>query len=268
MFKTIFISFIGHILVFVLFIAASYFQPRYTRIPKDKITRVRFQNLPRNQIINPAPKTPQPIIQKPVSLPKPKPTPKPPETPPKKQLTKPTPAPPKPEPSPKKIIRPDATPKATPRQPESTPIPQHTPSPAPPRNTPVPPSSNPRAPSPPLPSAPSVPMPNKPPLEIVQEDLPDYYLLLATQKIESNFKLARSQRYAGVFCIVEFNVNKNGEISGAKVVKSTGQPPLDQFAMEAVERTQTLGPLPDTVKESSIIITATFEYSSEGEKTN
>jgi len=108
-------------------------------------------------------------------------------------------------------------------------------------------------------------MPDKPPLAIVQEDLPDYYLLLATQKIESNFKLARSQRFAGVFCVVEFSVNKNGEISGAKVLKSTGQPALDRFALEAVERTESLGPLPDTIRETSINITATFEYSPESE---
>jgi TonB family protein len=108
-------------------------------------------------------------------------------------------------------------------------------------------------------------MPNKPPIEIVQENLPDYYLLLATQKIESNFKLTRSQRFAGVYCVVEFSINKNGEISGAKVVKSTGQPALDRFALEAVERTASLGPLPDTTREASIIITATFEYSPESE---
>jgi protein TonB len=265
MFKTTLISLIGHIVFFFLFIAAAYIQPRYIKIPKDKITRVRFQNLPRNQIVKPAPKTPQPIIQKPVSMPKPKSMPKPPETPPKKQITKPTPVPPKPETPRKKITRPDATPKATPKQPASTPIPQHTASPAPPRNTPVPPPPNPRSPSPAGTSAPSVPLPNKPPLEIVQEDLPDYYLLLATQKIESNFKLTKSQRFAGVYCVVEFNVSKNGEISGTRVVKSTGQPSLDRFAVTAVERTETLGPLPDTIGKSSIIITATFEYSPESE---
>ena len=268
MFKTTFISFIFHILFLLIFLAVSYLQPRYTKIPKDKIIRVKFLNLPKEQVKQ-SPRNTQPVIPKQPSPPKP--TPKPPEKQARKKIAKPTPAPPKPDPTPKPTPKPEPKPKATPKptQKPPEPKPRRTPTPQkttpPPRTTPVPPSPNPRAPAPAPQQGPSIPMVQKPPLNIVQEDLPDYYLLLATQKIESNFKLTRSQRFSGVFCVVEFLVNKNGEISDIKVVKSTGQPSLDQFAVEAVERTETLGPLPDSINKSSISITATFKYSPEGE---
>jgi TonB family protein len=61
--------------------------------------------------------------------------------------------------------------------------------------------------------------------------------------------------------MVEFRVNREGQISDIRVVRSTGQSSLDRFATEALELTVSLAPLPDSVHEPSITIMANFDYS-------
>lgn len=85
---------------------------------------------------------------------------------------------------------------------------------------------------------------------------------MATQKIEENFNHNRSDRYDGLICEVEFRISRDGSISDIRVVKSTGQGSLDRFALDAVRQTARLGPLPDSVRDSSIVIRARFDYGS------
>jgi len=189
------------------------------------------------------------------------PAPKPPvKTPPPKEAVKPEPkqeTKPKPipkktavKPEPKEESQPKEKPNLPPRELKSTPVPQRTPWPP----LPAQPSKQPSA-QPPIPIVPQGP------LKVTQALLPPYYLLMAQQKIEGNFKLARSQKYAGLFCVAEFRVNREGLISDIRVVRSTGQSSLDRFATEALELTVSLAPLPDSVREPSITIMANFDYS-------
>lgn len=256
MYRYVFISLIGHILMGAIFILITLFQPNYRRIPKQKITSVKFYALPAE-------------LQKP--------------SPPKKTTVKETYQPPKPAPTPapKKIIKKEI--KRVVPKPEKTPVPKATraaptPKPAPqrtPRETRQPTPRPQRTVWPPPPQTDSArnnqapvaqqhppaatPSPNTS-VQISHSNLPSYYLLMATQKIEANFNLARSQRYEGIDCIVEFKVNREGTIYEIKIAKSTGQGSLDQFALDAVSGTGSLGPLPDAIKEPFISITAKFEY--------
>ena len=259
--KSIFLSFVGHIVFFTLFLVLFSLQARFIRLTPVNVTRVQFYNLPQS----PAPQPPKPAMT-PRAQPTPvkpqvTPAPKPPvKTPPPKEAVKPEPKPilkktavkPEPtvEPQPKEKT------KLPPKEPKSTPVPQRTPWPPLPsqKSTPAQPSKQPIT-QPPIPIAPQGP------LKVTQALLPPYYLLMAQQKIEGNFKLARSQKYAGLFCVAEFRVNREGQISDIRVVRSTGQSSLDRFATEALELTVSLAPLPDSIREPSITIMANFDYS-------
>ncbi|HOE62603.1 MAG TPA: TonB family protein [Candidatus Sumerlaeota bacterium] len=272
--KTIIFSLIFHIAVAAAFLILSAIQVKFIRLKPANAMQVKFVNPPPKDekpkhVMTPAPpkepvKTPAPQVKKE----EPKPEPPKPEPPKPKQEPKP-----EPKPEPKKVIE-KPTEKKVPKEP---PAPKKTPSPSTaPARTPPPA----RTPWPPLPSQPSfhprpqqtarqapAPQPNVPvadqlPLKITASDkIPNYYLLMAQQKIEGNFKLMRSQRYEGIYCAVEFRVDREGRIYDIRVVRSTGQRDLDKFALEAVEQTGFLGPLPDSFKESSITILANFDYS-------
>ncbi|MBN1900562.1 TonB family protein [Candidatus Sumerlaeota bacterium] len=208
-------------------------------------------------------------VQNTAQTPKPLPTP-PPRKVIQKEVKKEIPKPQKtPLPKPTKASHtPKTTPRSTPKpkprnasqaKPKPTPRPQRTVWPP----TPRPDSSTKTHPTPaPQPPAPT-PSPNTP-VKISHSNLPSYYLLMATQKIESNFNLARSQSYEGVFCVVEFKVNKEGNIFDIRILQSTGKENLDQYAQDAVSNSKSLGPLPDSIKDSFISITARFEYSPDG----
>jgi len=193
--------------------------------------RVKYYHLPPPKKSSPPPKKRKTVSRPKKTFPKKKTTPRK-KTPKKKD--------------------PPKTPKPTPRR---TPEPAY--KPPRPRPTPYRPSHTPR----PEPTRAPSPPPGRAPLQITHENLPSYYLLMATQKIESNFKLTRSNRYSGLTATIQFRVNREGDISEIKVIRSTGQASLDRFAMEAVERTETLGPLPDSIRGGSIVITANFDYS-------
>jgi protein TonB len=252
--KSIFLSFVGHVVFFALFLLLFYMQAHFARLTPINVIRVQFYNLPPSPAMTPRV---QPTPVKPQLTPAPKP---PVKTPPQKEFVKPEPKPiPKKtavKPEPKEEPQPKEKPKLPPKELKSTPVPQRTPWPPLPTqpSTPAQPSKQPSA-QPPIPIVPQGP------LKVTQALLPNYYLLMAQQKIEGNFKLARSQRYAGLFCVVEFRVNREGQISDIRVVRSTGQSSLDRFASEALELTVSLAPLPDSIREPSITIMANFDYS-------
>ena len=258
--KSIFLSFVGHVVFFTLFLVLFSMQARFIRLTPVNVTRVQFYNLPPSPAMTPRV---QPTPVKPQVTPAPKPpvkTPPPKEAvrPEPKQETKPKPIPKKTavKPEPKEESQPKEKPNLPPKELKSTPVPQRTPwPPLPPQpSTPAQPSKQPI-------SQPPIPIIPQGPLKVTQALLPDYYLLMAQQKIAGNFKLARSQKYAGLFCMAEFRVNREGQISDIRVVRSTGQSSLDRFATEALELTVSLAPLPDSIREPSITIMANFDYS-------
>ena len=241
MFKPVVISFIFHIAVFLVVSLATFFQPNYHKLEKPKITRVKFYKRPEPQKPEPEPRQiiAEPEPEKKQKKPEPvKKTPKPAKKKKKKPVAEPAPTPyRKPKPTPRPTPRPRPT--VWPPLPEKTSAPEKTPA-----RTPSSSSSD-----------------EKAPLDISHEQLPSYYLSYARSKIESNFRLTRSRRYEGMLCRVQFRVNREGKIYDIRVVRSTGKPELDRFAVEAVEETGKLGPLPDSIRDSSIIITANFDFS-------
>ena len=252
--KSIFYSFVGHVVFITLFLTLFYLQSHFVRLIPTNVIRVQFYNL----LSSPASKPrAQPTPVKPRVTPAPKP---PVKTPPTKEAVKPEPKPiPKKtaiKPEPKEEPRPKEKPKLPPKEIKSTPVPQRTPWPPLPTKP-----STPAQPPKQSMTQPPIPIVPQGPLKVTQALLPDYYLLMAQQKIEGNFKLARSQKYAGLFCVVEFRVNREGHISDIRVVRSTGQSSLDRFATEALELTVSLAPLPDSVRENSVTILANFDYS-------
>ncbi|HPB30171.1 MAG TPA: TonB family protein [Candidatus Sumerlaeota bacterium] len=259
--KHIVVSIIGHVVIFVVLIVLNIVQPRWKKLERQQVTRIRFVQAEKKTAQQTTKQTPAP--QKTPSPPKPEPTPKAQVTPKPEPKPEPTPMPKKvipkqtPKPEPQKTPRPRSTP--VPR-PQTTPPPRTKPSPPRPQTTPPPRPHPPASNHPPAPRQVSQPVSPRAPLMVKHADLPEYYLLMATQKIESNFNLSRSDRYAGITCAVEFHVDRGGNISSARVIKSTGNPHLDRFAVDAVERTAHLGPLPDYIKGNTITITANFQY--------
>jgi len=240
MLRTVLISFIAHVLVFFLLIGFTIFKPRYTTISRTPITCVRFVRLP-------------PRLKKIQAKP------------PKRQVHRPQPSKPKRKvsPRPKKTIVKKVPPKHKPNPQKEMPKTIHKTRPVrQPPHTPVPPGRR-VATARRVPKVRATPVAKKGPLRMTHKDLPDYYLIMATTKIESNFALTASRRHKGVRCSVEFRVNRAGEIFGIRVIESTGSPDLDRCAVEAIEQTATLGPLPDSVRSASLTITANFDYSPE-----
>jgi protein TonB len=64
----------------------------------------------------------------------------------------------------------------------------------------------------------------------------------------------------GTQAIVTFTISKNGAVSGIKIALASGSPTLNQSALRAVQRLDTLPPLPSTYEGSSINVEYTFPY--------
>lgn len=60
---------------------------------------------------------------------------------------------------------------------------------------------------------------------------------------------------------VRFTIQRNGSLSGIKVTRSSGNSSLDNAALAAVQRTEHLGPLPASVRQSSVTTEVTFDFS-------
>ena len=89
----------------------------------------------------------------------------------------------------------------------------------------------------------------------------EYYRYMTQVKIEQNFTVPRYLRAAGITCLMKFTVLRDGRITNIRMVQGTNDAILDGFAQRALETTEQLGPLPDTIKEDSIELTVLFDYS-------
>jgi TonB family protein len=95
--------------------------------------------------------------------------------------------------------------------------------------------------------------------------LPYDYGSDAQGRIQANFSYPSSLKSRGnATCVLRFRIHRNGMIDTIEVLQSTGQSRLDDFAKQALIQTQSLLPLPDTVKQDSIFVTVPFSFGEEG----
>jgi TonB family protein len=91
----------------------------------------------------------------------------------------------------------------------------------------------------------------------ILSSLAQTYFAIVLQKIEENFKLPYSR--PGVQCLVQFQIEKTGQITNIQVVKSSGFPNLDNLAVQALQMTR-LPALYDGIQAPSLPVSLTFNY--------
>jgi TonB family protein len=237
--RLIVISVVGHVLVFLVFVGMNIARPPYRRIVPFRIMHLYSVTKPKTLATKV--KKPQAAVK-----PKPKATPKPKRTP-------------KPKPTPKKIVKKaKKTPTPAPRKPKKTPkpTPRRTPRP---RSTPAPTPR--RVVQPVVTPARTLPAPQPRPVTFEKIDLPDFYFQSALAKIESNFHIPKHLKNLPATTRVEFSVLSDGTITNIRIIKSSGNAQLDNFAVRTLQVTRTLGPLPDTVKRNYVKLSVTFDFS-------
>lgn len=84
------------------------------------------------------------------------------------------------------------------------------------------------------------------------------YCAILRNRVEENFKPPFSR--PGVFCVVEFLIEKSGAITKIQIVKPTGVESLDHLAVQALEMTK-LPPLYDGMDVTALPISLTFDFS-------
>ena len=98
-------------------------------------------------------------------------------------------------------------------------------------------------------------------MKVQASDLPGYYLESVKRRIESNFEVPQHLKNTPAQCTIQFTIFKEGNITNVLIVKSTGSKLMDQLAVQAIEKTAQLGPLPDTYRKNSIVVMLTFDFS-------
>ncbi len=90
--------------------------------------------------------------------------------------------------------------------------------------------------------------------------LPGYYGPLALTIIRQNFVAMGYQRQSKT-CDVLFTLQHDGTITDIEVYHTTGVESLDQLAVNALQRTKKLPPLPSAVQEPFLRLVVTFDFS-------
>ncbi|MCD6386074.1 TonB family protein [Candidatus Sumerlaeota bacterium] len=269
--KFITISLIAHIMVFLVILGLSFPHIRIKRLREMKPVRVYAVEKSRPVEKKPKPKKTVHTRQK---NPRVRHTPRP--TPPKKKVikkpTRKTVKKPKPTPTPERRV---AKARHTPRPKKIRK--RHRPTPVPeirrtPRPTPVYRSSQrertrtrpSRAtsfakPTPALVSRPETTQ--RGPIKLEANELPAFYLESVKMRIESNFSVPQHLKNTPVQCTIQFTIFRDGRIGNIQILKSTGSSIMDNLAVQALEKTGQLGPLPDTFTRQSIQVMLTFDFS-------
>ncbi len=257
--KYVSVSLVIHIIVFLIILGLSFPHMRIKRLSEIKPIKVfavdvsqEIKNEPEPPRKTPSP--PKPEIRR---------TPKPEPPKPKKVIPKPTPkkeSTPKPTPVPTKKRTPQPTPVPRKKTARPTPAPHRTP-----RETPKPTPQPSRPVSTPRPEPRTTPAPSNVssggPLTVKANDLPAFYLNSVKRRIESYFEVPQHLKNTPAQCTIQFTILKNGTVNNVLVDKSTGSKLMDQLAVQAIENTGQLGPLPDTYKKNSIVVMLTFDFS-------
>lgn len=82
------------------------------------------------------------------------------------------------------------------------------------------------------------------------------------RKVAQNWysQLADPRASMGRSAVVTFTVHRDGSVSNVRIQQSSGVPSLDMSGVQAVMRTDTVGPLPDGYAGSSVSVAYTFTY--------
>jgi len=223
---------------------------------------------PRKKEITIATPTPTPTrTPKPTATPRPTPTPTPRATPTPRPTPKATPRP-TPRSTPKATPRP--TPEPTPRSSVLTPDRARkvrgTPETKLPRQKPSSPAKRPSSSSSAAKKPESAATGSEPVLEsrdgnasMQGSGLPHYYVQAALDKVARNFTLPSSKR-TDKTALVGVTISRNGKLSQIKVVKSSGDRELDQYAVEAMQSAARFAPLPDDIRKDRIAVRITFRF--------
>lgn len=276
MFRCLLLSTMVHLAGVIGLVLLSWFSP-----PPSKPEPVRLQLIKPVETPEPV-RTPKPTPT-PESTPRPTPSPTPRPTPP--PMPEPTP-PPEPEPTPiprktpeshkeiiqdpSEIVTPTPTPTGPPERKTMRPkkrkhTPEPTPEPtAPPEATP---EQTPEVTPTPQPTIDPSLLPTDPPddeeatVEIEEQMLRDYsrtYFRIAVLKVERNFRPPLDR--PGVIAKVKFTILRDGTIQNPKIVQSTGNSGLDQYAIQALQKTGRFQPLYESFEQDFLEVTFTFRY--------
>ncbi len=99
------------------------------------------------------------------------------------------------------------------------------------------------------------------PLDRTQGMLSMLYTTRAKMRIQTNFTVPPGVNDPNMTCVVEWEILPDGTIQNAKIVKSTGVPQYDACALDALNKTASLGPLPPEFGRKSVWTSLTFVYS-------
>lgn len=98
------------------------------------------------------------------------------------------------------------------------------------------------------------------PLDRNQSMLSMLYTTRARMKIQTNFTVPPGVDDPNMECVVEWEILPDGTIQNVRVKKSTGNQAYDSFAIDALNKTANLGPLPPEFGRQSIWTSLTFVY--------
>ena len=94
-------------------------------------------------------------------------------------------------------------------------------------------------------------------------DAEQAYLAHIIKKLDRHKKYpsaARNRRLDGVVT-VSFSVNRQGQVSGSRLVKSSGHAPLDQEAMALLKRATPFPPMPDAIQRPQLLLNIPIQFS-------
>jgi protein TonB len=89
-----------------------------------------------------------------------------------------------------------------------------------------------------------------------------WYVDIIKRKVAQDWysQLADPRASMGHSVVVSFVVHRDGSVSDARIQQSSGVPSLDLSAIQAVERIDSFGPLPDAYAGNSVSVAYTFTY--------
>ena len=102
------------------------------------------------------------------------------------------------------------------------------------------------------------------PLDRNQGMLSMLYTTRARMRIQSNFTVPPGVNDPDMTCVLEWEITPDGTIRNVRVAKSTGVASYDACAIDALNRTANLGPLPPEFGGKSVWTSLTFVYSGDG----
>ena len=102
------------------------------------------------------------------------------------------------------------------------------------------------------------------PLDRNQGMLSMLYTTRARMRIQSNFTVPPGVNDPDMTCVLEWEITPDGTIRNVRVAKSTGVASYDACAIDSLNRTANLGPLPPEFGGKSVWTSLTFVYSGDG----